>query len=100
MIARCDGEPIVWPDPTHAKHPAKGQQKWRTAAECIDWSVPSKSIFGRKKDLAAATLRRVAKGMKKFVLDNPQPFIVPIANWSGELAQSAHEPLKAWSPSS
>jgi len=94
MIARCDGQPIVWPEPTHAKHPAKGQQKWRTAAECIDWSVPSKSIFGRKKELAAATLRRVAKGMKKFVLDNPQPFIVPIANWSGELAQSAHEPLR------
>ncbi|MFV3290508.1 DNA cytosine methyltransferase [Pseudomonas sp. NY11955] len=94
MIARCDGQPIVWPDPTHAKNPSKGQQKWRTAADCIDWSVPSKSIFGRKKELAAATLRRVAKGMKKFVLDNPQPFIVPIANWSGELAQSAHEPLR------
>lgn len=94
MIARCDGQPIVWPEPTHAKHPAKGQQKWRTAADCIDWTVPSKSIFGRKKELAAATLRRVAKGMKKFVLDNPQPFIVPIANWSGELAQSAHEPLR------
>lgn len=94
MIARCDGQPIVWPEPTHAKHPAKGQQKWRTAADCIDWSVPSKSIFGRKKELAAATLRRVAKGMKKFVLDNPQPFIVPIANWSGELAQSATEPLR------
>ncbi len=94
MIARCDGQPIVWPDPTHAKNPAKGQQKWRTAADCIDWSVPTKSIFGRKKELAAATLRRVAKGMKKFVLDNPQPFIVPIANWSGELAQSADEPLR------
>ncbi|MCE0904687.1 DNA cytosine methyltransferase [Pseudomonas alloputida] len=94
MIARCDGQPIVWPEPTHAKNPAKGQQKWRTAADCIDWSVPTKSIFGRKKALAAATLRRVAKGMKKFVLDNPQPFIVPIANWSGELAQSAAEPLR------
>lgn len=94
MIARCDGQPIVWPEPTHAKNPIKGQQKWRTAADCIDWSVPSKSIFGRKKELAAATLRRVAKGMKKFVLGNPQPFIVPIANWSGELAQSADEPLR------
>ena len=94
MIARCDGQPIVWPEPTHAKIPAKGQQKWRTAADCIDWSVPSKSIFGRKKALADATLRRVAKGMKRFVLDNPQPFIVPIAIWSGELAQSAHEPLR------
>ncbi|MFG0844327.1 DNA cytosine methyltransferase [Pseudomonas sp. FYR_5] len=94
MIARCDGQPIVWPEPTHAKSPAKGQQKWRTAADCIDWTVQSKSIFDRKKPLADATLRRVAKGMKKFVLDNPQPFIVPIANRSGELAQSAHEPLR------
>ncbi|WP_416425635.1 DNA cytosine methyltransferase [Pseudomonas sp. App30] len=99
MIARCDGQPIVWPEPTHAKNPVKGQQKWRTAAECIDWSVPTRSIFGRKEELASATLRRVAKGMKKFVIDNPAPFIVPIANWSGTLAQSAQEPLRtvtAW----
>ena len=94
MIARCDGQPIVWPEPTHAKNPTKGQQKWRTAAECIDWSIPSKSIFGRKKDLAPATLRRVAKGMRKFVLDAANPFIVPIANWSGESVQSAAEPLR------
>ena len=94
MIARCDGQPIVWPEPTHAKNPAKGQQKWRTAAECIDWSIPSKSIFGRKKDLAPATLRRVAKGMRKFVLDAANPFIVPIANWSGESVQSTDEPLR------
>ena len=94
MIARCDEQPIVWPEPTHAKNPAKGQQKWRTAAECIDWTIPSKSIFGRKKDLAPATLRRVAKGMRKFVLDAASPFIVPIANWSGESVQSADEPLR------
>lgn len=94
MIARCDGQPIVWPEPTHAKNPTKGQQKWRTAAECIDWTIPSKSIFGRKKDLAPATLRRVAKGMRKFVLDAANPFIVPIANWSGESVQSADEPLR------
>ena len=94
MIARCDGQPIVWPEPTHAKNPVKGQQKWRTAAECIDWTIPSKSIFGRKKDLAPATLRRVAKGMRKFVLDSANPFIVPIANWSGESVQSADEPLR------
>ncbi|KPA95400.1 DNA cytosine methyltransferase [Pseudomonas asplenii] len=94
MIARCDGQPIVWPEPSHAKSPKKGQQKWRTAADCIDWSIPSTSIFGRKKPLAEATLRRVAKGMRKFVIDNPQPFIVPIANWSGESVQSSHEPLR------
>ena len=77
MIARCDGESIVWPAPTHAKHPVKGQQKWRTAAECIDWTIPSKSIFDRTKPLAPATLRRIAKGMKKFVIDAADPFIVP-----------------------
>ncbi|MBJ2270711.1 DNA cytosine methyltransferase [Pseudomonas sp. MF6772] len=94
MIARCDGQPIVWPEPTHAKSPVKGQQKWKTAADCIDFSDLGKSIFGRKKDLAEATLRRVAKGMKKFVIDSPAPFIVPIANWSGESVQSAGEPLR------
>ncbi|QBR32855.1 MULTISPECIES: DNA cytosine methyltransferase [Pseudomonas] len=94
MIARCDGQPIVWPEPTHAKNPAKGQQKWRTAAECIDWTIPSKSIFDRPKPLAPATLRRIAKGMKKFVIDAADPFIVPIANWSGESVQSANEPLR------
>ncbi|SEM51223.1 DNA (cytosine-5)-methyltransferase 1 [Pseudomonas sp. ok272] len=94
MIARCDGQPIVWPEPTHAKNPAKGQQKWKTAADCIDFSDLGKSIFGRKKDLAPATLRRVAKGMRKFVIDSAAPFIVPIANWSGETVQSADEPLR------
>ncbi|MCK9775932.1 DNA cytosine methyltransferase [Pseudomonas syringae] len=94
MIARCDGQPIVWPEPTHAKRPAKGQKPWKTAAECVDFSDLGKSIFGRKKDLAPATLRRVAKGMKKFVIDNPAPFIVPIANWSGDTVQSANEPLR------
>ncbi|WP_339503950.1 DNA cytosine methyltransferase [Pseudomonas sp. RL_105y_Pfl2_101] len=94
MIARCDGQPIVWPEPTHAKNPAKGQQKWKTAADCIDWTIPSKSIFDRPKPLAPATLRRIAKGMKKFVIDAADPFIVPIANWSGESVQSAHDPLR------
>lgn len=94
MIARCDGQPIVWPEPTHAKNPAKDQKKWRAAAECIDWTIPSKSIFDRPKPLAPATLRRIAKGMKKFVLDAADPFIVPIANWSSDSVQSAHEPLR------
>lgn len=94
MIARCDGQPIVWPEPTHAKKPGKGQQKYRTAAECIDFSDLGKSIFGRKDELADATKRRIAKGMKKFVIDNPAPFIVPIANWSTETVQSMNEPLR------
>jgi len=99
MIARCDGQPIIWPEPTHAKVPAKGQKPWRSASECIDWSLPCPSIFDRKKPLAAATLRRIAKGMHRFVLDAADPFIVPIANWSQDATQSAADPLRtvtAW----
>lgn len=99
LVARCDGQPIQWPEQTHARVPAKGQQKWRSAAECIDFSLPTKSIFDRSKPLADATLRRVAHGMKKFVLDSADPFIVPIANWSRESVDSIHEPVRtitAW----
>lgn len=72
MIARCDGEPIVFPEPTHGK----GRKPYRTAAEIIDWNVPAKSIFERDKPLAENTLKRIARGIKKFVIDNPEPFIV------------------------
>lgn len=77
LIARRDGLPIVWPQQTHAKAPRAGLKRWRPVSECIDWSVHGNSIFGRKKDLASATLRRIAHGMRKFVLESPDPFIVP-----------------------
>ena len=83
LIARCDGKPIVWPEPTHG-NPASIEVKvgrlkpWHTAAECIDWSLPCLSIFERKKPLAENTLRRIAKGLQKFVIDNPTPFIVQV----------------------
>ncbi len=99
LIARCDGEPIVWPKPTHAAKPAKGQKPYHTAAECIDWSVPGKSIFNRPRPLADATMRRIAKGVKREVLDRAEPFIVPIANWSSETVQPVDQPLNtitAW----
>lgn len=99
LLARRDGEPIVWPEPTHAEKPAKGQKPYRTAAECIDWSIPSQSIFGRKKPLAEATLRRIAKGIQREVIERAQPFIVPIANWSREAVQPVDQPLNtvtAW----
>lgn len=81
MIARCDGKPIVFPKPTHGdkRNPKVKQGKllpYRTAAECIDWSIPAQSIFERDKPLAENTLRRIAKGIQKFVIDNPEPFIV------------------------
>lgn len=100
LIARCDGEPITWPKKTHAKHPKGGQKKWRTAADSIDWSQPVKSIFDRKRPLTDNTLRRIAKGIDKFVLGAADPFIVPIANYgAGESVQSIHQPLRtitAW----
>jgi len=83
LIARCDGQPIVWPTPTHGD-PKSAEVKagilkpWRTAAEIIDWSIPCPSIFERKKPLAENTMRRIARGIKKFVIDSPNPFIVRI----------------------
>lgn len=76
MVARCDGLPIVWPEKTHARKPVGSLKPWRPAADCIDWSIPGTSIFGRKKPLAEATMRRIAHGMKKFVLDSDNPYIV------------------------
>lgn len=74
MIARSDNELIVFPEPTHGK----GLIPYRTAADIIDWSVPAKSIFERDKPLAENTLKRIARGIKKFVIENPEPFIIPI----------------------
>lgn len=101
LVARCDGEPIVWPEPTHHRNPGRGQKRWRAAAECIDWSIPGRSIFTRPKPLAENTLRRIAKGVQKFVLDAGDPFIVPIANYggTGDVVHSINEPLRtitAW----
>lgn len=76
MVARRDGKPIVFPKPTHGK--GDGLKPYRTAAECIDKSIPCPSIFDRKKALAVNTLRRIARGLDKFVIKNPQPYIVPI----------------------
>lgn len=81
MVMRCDGVAVSWPDATHGdpKLPAVQSgalQPWRTAAECIDWNIPALSIFDRKKPLAENTLKRIARGIQRFVLDNPSPFIV------------------------
>jgi DNA (cytosine-5)-methyltransferase 1 len=77
MVARSDGRPIVWPEATHG---AGRSKPWRTAAEIIDWSLPTRSIFDRKKPLADATMRRIAAGLKRYVIDSPNPFIVPVTH--------------------
>ncbi|SHK36968.1 DNA cytosine methyltransferase [Halomonas caseinilytica] len=101
LVARCDGLPIAWEKPSHAKRPKRGQKRCRQAAECIDWSIPSRSIFDRPRPLADNTLRRIAKGIQRFVLDSGDPFIVPIANYGGtaDAVHAIDEPLRtvtAW----
>lgn len=81
LIARSDGRPIKWPKPTHGPRNSAAVKSgkllpYNTAADCIDWSIPAQSIFERKKPLAENTLRRIARGIKRFVIDNPEPFIV------------------------
>ncbi|MCP4160017.1 MAG: DNA cytosine methyltransferase [Deltaproteobacteria bacterium] len=119
-IARCDGEKIVWPEPSHAPKESiqvkkKQLKPYRTASECIDFSIPCPSIFMDKKEvkvfnkknktrikrpLADATLKRIAKGIVKYVIGEKNPFIVPIANYgSGCVVQPVDEPLRtitAW----
>lgn len=81
LVARRDGMPIVWPEATHGAPGSlpvtrKKLKPWRTAAECIDWSIPAPSIFERSKPLAEATMRRIAKGIQRYVIDAAEPFIV------------------------
>lgn len=152
LIARRDGQPIIWPERTHgnvdataavgrskdvdrrgeldasrftqagvvgdreasdrdevesgaARTGAGGQstgenyrtralKPYRTAAECIDWTIPCPSIFNRKRPLAEKTMRRIAMGIKRFVLDNPKPFVVNVQHGGEEFrGQATDEPL-------
>lgn len=74
LVARRDGRPVAWPEQTHGP----GRLRVHTAAECIDWSRPCPSIFERERPLAEKTLWRIAEGIRRFVLDTPQPFIVQV----------------------
>jgi len=80
LIARCDGRPIVWPEPTHGK----GLLPYNSAADCIDWSIPCPSIFTRERELSPNTMRRIARGIHRFVLSDPQPFIVGVGGRMGQ----------------
>lgn len=111
LIARCDGKPIVWPEPTHAapdtlEVQAGLKKPWVPVADVLDFSLPCPSIFDSAKEiyekyglraqrpLADATMKRIARGIEKFVLNNPKPFIVQV-NHSGDSfrGQSIDEPL-------
>lgn len=111
LIARRDGRPIMWPEPTHAPADSpeaeRGEkQPWRSAAEIIDWSLPCPSIFDTREQirekyglsaqrpLRPNTMRRVARGVDKFVIKSANPFLV-IVNHAGEFrGQGMGEPLQ------
>lgn len=99
LVARCDGQPIEWPEPTHMPRgkfetlygwAAHGIKPWVPVADVIDWTLPCPSIFASKEEIKSElgvnavrplsdnTLARIARGVKRFVLDNPEPFIVSL----------------------
>lgn len=89
LVARRDGQPIVWPKPTHGK----GLKPYRTAAECIDWNIECPSIFDRKRPLAEKTMRRIALGIHRYVLTAAKPFVVQTSH-TGTTGRGAY----VWSP--
>ena len=99
MVARCDGDQVQWPEPTHGKD----LLPYKKAADCIDWSIPCPSIFTRKKPLVENTMRRIARGLKRFVIDAENPylidnnkvtFITEHANASNQRNMPGDEPLR------
>ena len=111
MIARRDGQKIVWPAPTHGKPTdpdviARRKLPWRTAAEIIDWSLPCPSIFETSEQikakhgvravrpLADATMRRIARGVVRYVLEAKRPFLVPVAHAGDSRVHSVDEPVR------
>lgn len=98
LIARRDGLPIVWPEPTHGKPGTPEVESgkrlpWRTAAECIDWSIPCPSIFDRKRPLKEATHRRIAHGVMRYVVNAKRPFIVPLTHHGNPRGHDPAEPM-------
>lgn len=105
MVMRCDGHAIQWPAATHGDPKSLEVQSgklapWRTAAECIDWNIPALSIFDRKKPLAENTLKRIARGIQRFVIESASPFIVKCNHTSTKTSydcfrgQALEEPLQ------
>lgn len=99
LIARRDGLPIAWPEPTHGP----GLRPFRVAADCMDWTIPVHSIFlsrsqarkvGVRRPLAHNTLARIARGVKRYVLESAQPFIIPVTHAGDRRTHAISEPLR------
>lgn len=107
LIARCDGKPIVWPDPTHADPEslealAGVKKPWVPVADCIDWSIPCPSIFASSEEiwrdygvravrpLAEKTLKRIAAGIRKF---RDRPFLIQYHDSKDFRGQGVDEPI-------
>jgi DNA (cytosine-5)-methyltransferase 1 len=110
MIARCDGKPIVWPEPTHAPEDSEAVKTgllkpYVGAYTQIDFSRPCPSIFDTSEEikekygiravrpLAKKTMDRIARGLKKFVLDNPEPFIIQCNHGGERRPNDIREPM-------
>ena len=110
LIARCDGRPIVWPEPTHGPRDSEAVKSgkikpWRSAAEIIDWTQPGYSIFASKQEikekygvnavrpLAKNTLRRIIRGVDKFTIRSGSPFIVECNHGGDGHTRSTEEPV-------
>lgn len=110
LIARCDGRPIVWPEPTHG--PADSEavkagllKPYVGAYTQLDFSLPCPSIFDSSEDikekygiravrpLAPKTMERIARGLKKFVLENQKPFIIQCNHGGERRPQDIREPM-------
>lgn len=101
LIARSDGRPIVWPTPTHGAPDSPEvlaglRQPWKTAGEhVIDWSIPCPSIFDRKKPLAENTMRRIFRGIDRYVMNAAKPYIVKVNHGGDEFrGQAISDPLQ------
>lgn len=88
LVARCDGQPIVWPERTHRPG------TYRSAASCMEWQIPAPSIFERKRPLAEKTLRRIARGVGRYVLEAAEPFLIPVTHQGDARVHSVREPMR------
>lgn len=110
MIARCDGKPIVWPEPTHAPADSEEVKKgllkpYVGAYTQLNFSLPCPSIFDTSEEikekygiravrpLAQKTMDRIARGLKKFVLENPEPFIIQCNHGGERRPNDIREPM-------